>query len=101
MKRIILRQLVCCASALFLVAGCSSSRHIQRSQVVPQGTYSLPVMETTDVHGTLVNTSTGTNHYRLAYIADKANDIRGRGADYDTQKLLLLDGGDIYQGTVL
>ena len=97
----ILRQLVCCASAFLLVVGCSSSRHIQRSQVVPQGTYMLPVMETTDVHGTLVNTSTGTNHYRLAYIADKANDIRGRGKDYDTQKLLLLDGGDIYQGTVL
>ena len=63
--------------------------------------YTLPVMETTDVHGTLVSTSTGTNHYRLAYIADKANDIRGRGKDYDSRKLLLLDGGDIYQGTIL
>ena len=58
-------------------------------------------METTDVHGALVSTSTGTKHYRLAYVADKANDIRGRGADYDTKKLLLLDGGDIYQGTIL
>ena len=69
--------------------------------MVPKGEYVLPVIETTDIHGTLVNTSTGTNHYRLAYIADKANDIRGRGKDYDTRRLLLLDGGDIYQGTVL
>ena len=72
-----------------------------RSSDVTLGHYKLPVMETTDVHGTLVSTSGRTNHYRLAYIADKANDIRGRGKDYDTRKLLLLDGGDIYQGTVL
>lgn len=98
----ILRQLVCCVSLVFIVAGCSSSRSAQRSQqAVPAGRYVLPVLETTDVHGTLVNTSTGTNHYRLAFIADKANDIRGRGADYDRRRLLLLDGGDIYQGTVL
>ncbi|MBP3849687.1 MAG: right-handed parallel beta-helix repeat-containing protein [Prevotella sp.] len=72
-----------------------------RSSDVTLGHYKLPVIETTDVHGTLVSTSGRTNHYRLAYIADKANDIRGRGKDYDTRKLLLLDGGDIYQGTVL
>ena len=96
------RQWVCMISALLLVAACSSSRHLQRGQsVVPAGYYSLPVIETTDLHGSLVNTSSGTNHYRLAYIADKANDIRGRGADYDKKRLLLLDGGDIYQGTVL
>ena len=98
----ILRQLVCYVLLVFIVAGCFSSRSAQRSQqAVPAGRYVLPVLETTDVHGTLVNTSTGTNHYRLAYIADKANDIRGRGADYDRRRLLLLDGGDIYQGTVL
>lgn len=93
----ILRQLVCFLVLVLIMAGCSSSRSV----VAPAGKYTLSVMETTDVHGTLVNTSTGTNHYRLAYIADKANDIRGRGADYDRQRLLLLDGGDIYQGTVL
>ena len=98
----ILRQLVCYVLLVFIVAGCFSSRSAQRSQqAVPAGRYVLPVLETTDVHGTLVNTSTGTNHSRLAYIADKANDIRGRGADYDRRRLLLVDGGDIYQGTVL
>lgn len=98
----ILRQIVCIFSALLLVAACSSIRHLQRGQsVVQAGYYSLPVIETTDLHGSLVNTSSGTNHYRLAFIADKANDIRGHGADYDPKKLLLLDGGDIYQGTVL
>ena len=87
---------------LVLVTGCTTSRNLQHSLLaVPAGEYVLPVLETTDVHGTLVNTSTGTTHYRLAYIADKANDIRGRGKDYDRSRLLLLDGGDIYQGTVL
>ena len=97
-----LKQIAGISALLLIMAGCSSSRHLRQSQsLVPTGSYRLPVMETTDVHGTLVNTSTGTNHYRLAYVADKANDIRGRGADYDTKKLLLLDGGDIYQGTIL
>lgn len=101
-KLFIISRLVCCFAVALLVVGCSTSRNVQRSQqTAPVGNYTLPVIETTDVHGTLVNTSTGTNHYRLAYIADKANDIRGRGADYDRSRLLLLDGGDIYQGTVL
>ena len=97
--------------------------------------YTLPVIQTTDLHGHIVeledkytndftesenvssnitdtatvqNVTTGTNdsslnnsltvHYKLAYIADKANDIRGHGSLCDTKKLLLLDGGDIYQG---
>lgn len=62
------------------------------------GEYLLPLIETTDLHGYLVSESSGTVHYRMAYIADKVNDIRGRGGDYDKDRLLLLDGGDIYQG---
>ena len=63
------------------------------------GVYVLPVMETTDIHGYIVSEDANEYiHYRLAYVADKANDIRGRGEEYDSSFLLLLDGGDLYQG---
>ena len=59
------------------------------------GEYVLPLVETTDIHGYVVSTdNSGTVHYRLAYVADKVNDIRGG----DRSRLLLLDGGDLYQG---
>lgn len=63
--------------------------------------YLLPLIETTDLHGYLVNQVDQTVHYRLAYIADKVNDVRGRGAEYSKDRLLLLDGGDIYQGAAI
>jgi len=56
------------------------------------------VFETSDIHGYLLDTSSGdesTFQYRLAYIAQLVNDARASG-DYDD--VLLLDGGDIYQG---
>ena len=58
------------------------------------GDYILPVLETTDMHGYIVYSDDETIHYRMAYIADKINDIRGS----DRSRLLLLDGGDLYQG---
>ncbi|MCD7761015.1 MAG: 5'-nucleotidase C-terminal domain-containing protein, partial [Clostridiales bacterium] len=63
--------------------------------------YTLKIFETTDVHGYLVDTSSGdssTYQYRLAYIADKVNDARDI---YDVDDVLLLDTGDIYQGNVI
>ncbi len=65
------------------------------------GDYLLPLIETTDVHGHIVDASTDTIHYRLAYIADKVKDIRGHGGAYRKERLLLLDGGDLYQGTTI
>lgn len=63
------------------------------------GEYVLPLIETTDMHGYIVSTdNNGTVHYRLAYIADKADDIRGHGDQCRRDRLLLLDGGDLYQG---
>ena len=56
------------------------------------GSYRLPLIQTTDLHGYMVTTENGTTHYRLAYIAGKAN-ARRSGRD-----LLLLDSGDLYQG---
>ena len=59
----------------------------------------LRVFETSDIHGCLVDTSSGdesTFQYRLACIAQIVNDARASG-EYDD--VILLDGGDIYQGT--
>lgn len=62
--------------------------------------YTLPVFETSDIHGHLIDV--GYNdpadyQYRLAYIADIVNDIRQGHND----RTILLDGGDIYQGNVV
>lgn len=59
----------------------------------------IEVFETTDVHGYLVDTSSGnesTFQYRMAYIANVVNEAR---ANAENDAVLLLDGGDIYQGT--
>ena len=58
----------------------------------------IAVFETSDIHGYLLDTSGGdadTFQYRLAYIAQIVNEARASGS-YDD--VLLLDGGDIYQG---
>lgn len=63
------------------------------------GEYILPLIETTDIHGYVLSADgNGIIHYRMAYLADKVKDIRGRGQDYRKDRLLLLDGGDLYQG---
>ena len=65
------------------------------------GGYVLPVFETSDVHGYLLDTSSGneeTYQYRLAYIANEVNDARNT---YGEDNVVLLDGGDIYQGNVI
>lgn len=58
----------------------------------------IRVFETSDIHGYLLDTSSGDEHtfqYRLAYIAKIVNNAR-ISEEYDD--VLLLDGGDIYQG---
>lgn len=65
------------------------------------GGYRLPVFETSDLHGYLVDTSGDKYEYRLAYIFDKVRDARGRGEEYRKDRALLLDGGDIYQGNTV
>ena len=65
---------------------------------VKPGTYNLPLIETTDIHGYIINTDNNSTHYRMAYVADKVKDIRGHKEKYDKGRLLLLDGGDLYQG---
>ncbi len=63
--------------------------------------YSVSLFETSDVHGYLLDSSSGnedTYQYRLAYIADKVNDAR---ALYEEDNVILIDSGDIYQGNVI
>lgn len=61
-------------------------------------TLRIPVFETSDVHGTLVDTSSSKYQYRLARIADVVNDKRNENAKKE-RDVILLDSGDIYQGT--
>ena len=68
------------------------------AEPIIQGTR-IRVFETTDIHGYLMETSSGDERtflYRLAYIAHLVNEAREDPA-YDD--VLLLDGGDTYQGT--
>lgn len=81
------------AFAIFLT-GCAPAQQWTPKEEVSTGEYRLPIIETTDIHGHIVDPDGKDIQYRLAYIADKVNDIRGE----DKDRLLLLDGGDIYQG---
>ena len=57
------------------------------------------VIETTDIHGYIMSASSGRTdriQYRLARIAQVVDEVRSSG-QYDD--VILLDGGDLYQGT--
>lgn len=61
----------------------------------------ISVYETSDIHGKLVDISSGdksTYQYRLAYMAKIFNDARNSGEYAD---VLLVDSGDIYEGDVV
>ena len=63
--------------------------------------YRLPVFETSDIHGHIVYNPGAENIYRLADIASRVNDSRSRLGTPRDDIAVLLDGGDIYQGTTL
>ena len=65
-----------------------------------EGKVRIKVFETNDLHGFLMDTSSGdesTFKYNLAYIAQVVKDARASG-EYDG--VLLVDGGDGYEGTI-
>ena len=65
----------------------------------PEGETRVRVFETSDIHGCLMDTSSGreeTFQYRLARIARLVDEGR---SDPEVDAVLLLDGGDVYQGT--
>ena len=62
------------------------------------GQRTIRIFETSDIHGYLLDTTGGEEdqfQYRLACIAQVVNEAR-TGGQYDD--VLLVDGGDIYQG---
>ena len=66
---------------------------------IPDGTKRILVVETTDIHGYIMDVSAGSEdkfQYRMARIAHLINEARNSGK-YDD--VMLLDGGDLYQGT--
>ena len=65
----------------------------------PEGETRVRVFETSDIHGCLMDTSSGREEafqYRLARIARLVEEGR---SDPEVDAVLLLDGGDVYQGT--
>ncbi|MCR5445573.1 MAG: hypothetical protein K6E96_07860 [Bacteroidales bacterium] len=88
-----------CFFSIFLsavIVSCQKEEIIPEEETKPQpGVYSLPLIETTDIHGQIVKDEGEDIHCSLAYIADKVKDIRGHEGMYDKDRLLLLDGGDL------
>ncbi|MBE5907007.1 MAG: hypothetical protein E7277_09565 [Lachnospiraceae bacterium] len=71
-----------------------------KSVQAAEGDVSITLLETTDVHGHLVEESDNgadvtKNQYKMAYLSKVFNDYRAQG------ETILLDSGDIYQGTVM
>lgn len=90
-----MRKRVLLVTSVFLAVTCGKVDPTPAPDGPRPGEYLLPLIQTTDMHGYVVSTDGGGSvHYRLAYIADKVEDIRGSGG----RDLLLLDGGDLYQG---
>ena len=63
--------------------------------------YTLPLFETSDIHGALVNSSTDPYLHYLARISDIVKDARSSDGSYDKSRALLIDTGDIYQGNTI
>ncbi len=72
---------------------------VMGEELPEDGEKRILVIETTDIHGYIMSASSGRTdriQYRLARIAQIVNDARTSG-QYDD--VILLDGGDLYQGT--
>ena len=65
------------------------------------GEFRLPVFGTSDIHGSLVGEMEEPHKYMLAFIADKVEDARKTDSGFDTDRTVLIDGGDIYQGKMV
>ena len=86
-------------SALLLIALLWGLPAGMRSAAPDRSETRICVFQTSDIHGYLLDTSFGreeTFQYRLARIARIVNDRRASGED---DGVLLIDGGDVYQGT--
>ena len=89
-----------CISAMVLALLIAASKVF----VYPEagtGEYRLVVIDTSDVHGGLAGGEEPNLEYRMAFIADKVNDARRTEDGIDSDRVVLLDGGDIFQGSAL
>ena len=81
----------------------SGSEELTAAQDATQDVTKIRVFETTDIHGYLMDTSSGdesTFQYRLAYIANDVNKARQNVDQTDVYDgVLLLNGGNNYEGT--
>lgn len=77
----------------------NSSGSVEPDNTPKPGLYVLPLMQTTDIHGHVVEISESATCYRMAYVGYMVNDIRSRTGQNDKDRMLLLDGGDQYQGS--
>ena len=80
----------------FGLTTCTSQNNFKQKEV------KIKIFQTSDIHGWLMNSGSGqqdTYEYRLAYIANQINKARTDKQNYDD--VLLVDGGDIYQGNVV
>lgn len=89
--------LACVVSAFTLLA-CSDDSNSSGSDNTQKTGARIKVFETSDIHGYIIDATGGKEdafQYRLAYLAKIFDKARASG-EYDD--VLLLDGGDIYQG---
>ena len=89
-----------CISAMVLALLIAASKVF----VCPEagtGEYRLVVIDTSDVHGGLAGGEEPNLEYRMAFIADKVNDARRTEDGIDSERVVLLDGGDIFKGSAL
>ena len=96
--KVIIAVIAVLCSVLVLCALLARAR-----QPAPAGTgeYRLPVFCTSDIHGALINGFDEPYEYKVAYIADKVSDARRDGDREDPDRIILLDGGDIFQGNAI
>ena len=101
MKRVWRIAVLLCLLTLIIVpvSGCENKNDQTESIFLSDDDeIRIRVFETTDLHGSLVDISSGdesTFQYRLARIAQIVKEARASG-DFDD--VLLVDGGDLYQG---
>lgn len=91
-----MKRLLSLFLALALMLGMAGLTTVQTQAV--EGNVVITLLETTDIHGHLVETPSADKaeyQYRMAYMAKLFNDYRTKG---DT---ITLNGGDTFQGTPL
>ena len=102
MKQVYSKLTWAIVAATLLIISCKSANFANSDYYTSNSSdYILPLFHTSDVHGYLVTTQSKPYTYNLAYISDKVHDKRGYGKSYNKGKALLLDSGDMFQGTTI